>query len=88
MLMGCTDALADLVANNQLLLECFICVEDVGWHSCCSGQGDHQGSEDLIEALVDIDRPPGEVSVAEGGPFKQQGGGVRGIGRPSPSMPP
>ena len=54
MLVWCTNAVANLVVGNQLLLESIISVEDVGRHPSCPGQGNNKRSDDLIKALVDI----------------------------------
>ena len=62
MLMGCTDALAYLVVDNQLLLECFVGVQNVCWHSRCSCQGNDQGSDNLVKALVYIDTSCNDLS--------------------------
>ena len=61
MLAWCTDAVAYLVVDNQLLLECLIGVEDVGRHPSCPGEGNNKRSDDLIEAFVDIDATSSDV---------------------------
>ena len=63
MLMGCTDALAYLVMYNQLLLECFVGVQDVLWHSSCSRKGYDQWSNDLVEAFPNAHHACGVLQV-------------------------
>ena len=44
-LVRCTDALPNLVVDNQLLLEGFVSRKDITGHSSCSGQCDDQWSK-------------------------------------------
>ena len=55
MLMWLTDGRSNLVMDNQCFLEALVCQEDVGRHPCCSGEGDDEWSDQLVEAFVNID---------------------------------
>ena len=47
-------ALAYLVMDNQLLLECLVGMDEACWHPSCSSKGHHKWANDLVEAFVDI----------------------------------
>ena len=65
MSMWGTKCVANLVVDHQLLLEGFVCVDDVGWHPCSAGKLTDQGSDDLVEAFVHINAGSSDMSPGE-----------------------
>ena len=43
-----------VIVHYQVLLVCFVCEEDVGWHPCSLGQLKDERSHYLVETLINV----------------------------------